>query len=392
MARSRSRASRPLVPHRLPHPDRRTRRTQAVQWTSSVACRRDGRATRCCSRRRALRPPRRRLHVEHALTCGRPSTRSRPEPPRPAPRAVRRRGRRWRRDRLRLRRARGMPGRPANASPRRRPTSPARPATTAGTCSSSGGGRVLAPFTVLRHPTRWPSPSRPTSCGRPRRCCRDHRGGGVGAAGRRFWVTLLSVTRTTTSVPALALVGRTPPSPPSRPRRTVRSRLRGGRRRAILNDTVLEGSGPRGPTRVERSTPLWCGPESTGRCDDRTLTSLVDKADAWGLSNGGDSSCALSSNAYAQRTLVLLAPKEGCARSARRECGDCLNRSHTCSCWSPRSCARRCSARSSAEARRLPLAFAGVLTLISFLATSWQPVPRSVGPGPSSQAGSAPPG
>ena len=113
---------------------------------------------------------------------------------------------------------------------------------------------------------------------------------------------------------------------------------------------------------------------------DRTLTSLVDEADAWGpLEWWRLELRSFVKTPYAQHTLVLLAPKEAVrAEHPGISAGSCLQSlAYMFLLVAPLvGAAAMLRWVVGGSAFDFPLAFAGVLTLISFLATAWSQYQR----------------
>ena len=124
---------------------------------------------------------------------------------------------------------------------------------------------------------------------------------------------------------------------------------------------------------------------------DRTLTSLVDEADEWGPLEWWRLELRSFVRApYAQHTLVMLAPKDAVrAEHPGISAGSCLQSlAYMFLLVAPLvGAAAMLRWVVGGSAFDFPLAFAGVLTLISFLATAWSQYQRFRRPRAVSQAG-----
>jgi hypothetical protein len=124
---------------------------------------------------------------------------------------------------------------------------------------------------------------------------------------------------------------------------------------------------------------------------DRTLTSLVDETDEWGPLEWWRLELRSFARApYAQHTLVMLAPKEAVrAEHPGISAGSCLQSlAYMFLLVAPLvGAAAMLRWVVGGSAFDFPLAFAGVLTLISFLATAWSQYQRFRRPRAVSQAG-----
>ncbi|HEY9306985.1 MAG TPA: hypothetical protein VIP82_04195 [Microbacterium sp.] len=124
---------------------------------------------------------------------------------------------------------------------------------------------------------------------------------------------------------------------------------------------------------------------------DRTLTSLVDEVDEWGPVDWWRLELrSFVTTPYAQHALVVLAPKEAVrAEHTGVRAGSCLQSlAYMFLLVAPLvGAAAMLRWVAGGSAFDFPLAFAGVLTLISFLATAWSEYQRFRHPRAVSQSG-----